>query len=211
MSDYALINSTTSLVENILVWDGSSEWVPPEGFLTYQIPENEELGIGAYYINGTLNPPAIYYSTLQATLGQPVKVSPLDPQPANTTTEQPPDAAGGSTLYWYNNSWVTSYFNPNIYSTLTEAQTYLNSQTNLVASNAVNYQLRGYSEVQIKTAPDINALITFDYAPMTIGSYQTFINGEVATRTAFVNSATVLEQLFPFNPQDLQTNPNVPS
>lgn len=40
---YAIINKETSIVENIVLWDGESEWSPGAGFLALQ---NDEAGIG---------------------------------------------------------------------------------------------------------------------------------------------------------------------
>lgn len=145
-----------------------------------------------------------YYSTDPATLGQ-IVIAPDGVQPPNTSTSAPLSPSAGATLYWYSGGWVSSYFDPNTYNTLSSAKTYLKGQTAIVAANAVDYQLRGYSEVQIRTAPDITALITFDYAPTTLGQYQTFIDGEVVARDAEVDSASALGQLFVFNPEELNT------
>jgi hypothetical protein len=131
---------------------------------------------------------------------------PTAPAPANTTDETPETASAGSTLYWYNNSWVTSYFDPNVYNTLPAAKTYLNEQTVLVAANAVNTESSIYSVAQLIQG-DLSLLITKDYPTYSISAYQTFIDGEVVTRQAVVNSATLLGQLFTFNPEDLDTNP----
>jgi hypothetical protein len=153
-------------------------------------------------------PTVTYYSIDQATLGQRVSVwPPATPQPANTTTEVPVSASGGDTLYWYNNSWVTSFFSPITYSTLPEAQTYLKEQTLMVGVAACNIQSSNYSWYELAAAADPSVLVTQSYSPMTLGAYQTFINGEVASRDAFVDSATALGQLFTFNPADLDTNP----
>lgn len=145
-----------------------------------------------------------YYSTNPTTLGELV-IAPDGVQPPDTSTDPPLSPSAGANLYWYSDGWVSSYFDPNVYGTLSSAKIYLKGQTATVAASAVNYQLRGYSEVQIRTAPDITALITFDYAPATLGQYQTFIDGEVAARDAEVDSATALGQLFVFNPEELNT------
>lgn len=90
MSKYALVNSSIGLIENIILWDGATEWTPPAGFSAEEIPAEEFVNIGYYYLNGTFQPPATYYSTLPETLGQPIVVSPADPQPENTTPVPPP-------------------------------------------------------------------------------------------------------------------------
>lgn len=184
--------------------------------------DSESYGVEMYYqlANGDYGAvvsyeDAHYYSTINnnswnGMTGIPMgalMLSPTGSQPPNSTNIEPMLAGPGSETYWYGGQWETSYFDPAVYNTVASAQAYLNGQTALVASNAVDNQLRGYSEVQIRTAPDITALITFDYAPMTLGAYQTFIDGQVAARNAIVNGATILSQLFSFNPSDLDTVP----
>lgn len=51
MNKYALINKTTFIVENIIVWDGVTEWTPPPGVDVIQLLESDVV-----YINGTRNP-----------------------------------------------------------------------------------------------------------------------------------------------------------
>jgi hypothetical protein len=48
---YAVINSETNIVENIIAWDGLTEWTPPEGCYT-QILEDTAAGIGWSFVNG---------------------------------------------------------------------------------------------------------------------------------------------------------------
>jgi hypothetical protein len=53
MSDvktYAVISSETNIVENVILWDGESEWQPPAG--TYVEPLNGEAGISWKFENG---------------------------------------------------------------------------------------------------------------------------------------------------------------
>ncbi len=90
MADYALVNSTTGLIENIALWDGVTPWEPPAGFNAEEIPSNEFVIIGYYYLDDTFQPPAIYYSTLPETLGERIVISPADPQPENSTPVPPP-------------------------------------------------------------------------------------------------------------------------
>lgn len=54
---YSVINSQTNIVENAIVWDGVSLWIPPEGFYTQPIGDSGA-GIGWSYINGQFVPPA---------------------------------------------------------------------------------------------------------------------------------------------------------
>jgi hypothetical protein len=128
-------------------------------------------------------------------------------QPANTTNEQPLVGGEGSGLYWYDNQWVNSWFSPEVYTTVPEAQEYLIQQTNVVAAGAVNTQLRAYSLIQVLSAPAPTDLISFDYAPMNIVDYQAFIDVQVAARDGIVNAATSLSDLFDFNPAELDTIP----
>ena len=49
---YAVINEQTNIVENVILWDGESQWQPPAG--TYvQSLEGYEAGIGWVFENGT--------------------------------------------------------------------------------------------------------------------------------------------------------------
>lgn len=54
MSTYALINTSTGLVESIVVWDGSSDWSPSDGYLAV---ESDQAAIGWTYTDGVLSPP----------------------------------------------------------------------------------------------------------------------------------------------------------
>ena len=52
IKNYAVINNQTNIVENVVVWDGENEWLPPEG--TYVICiDGAEAGIGWKYENNT--------------------------------------------------------------------------------------------------------------------------------------------------------------
>jgi len=51
MQNYALINNQ-NIVENVVSWDGLSEWTPPENMTCVNI-ENLECGIGCTY-NGSI-------------------------------------------------------------------------------------------------------------------------------------------------------------
>lgn len=53
---YAVIDSQTNVVENVIVWDGVSPWTPPAGYYTAPIGDSGA-GIGWSYINGTFVSP----------------------------------------------------------------------------------------------------------------------------------------------------------
>lgn len=56
MKTYAIVNSVTGLVENIIVWDGVSEWDAPDGFLAVLA---DETGIGWSYVDGVFVAPPL--------------------------------------------------------------------------------------------------------------------------------------------------------
>jgi hypothetical protein len=56
MSAYALINQASRIVENIVEWDGESEWQSPEGFL---VVETTTALIGWTYADGEFSPPPV--------------------------------------------------------------------------------------------------------------------------------------------------------
>ncbi|WP_225773349.1 tail fiber assembly protein [Pseudomonas sp. Marseille-Q5115] len=56
MKTYAVINQETGLVENLVVWDGESEWSPPEGFVAV---ETEAASIGWTYSEGQFRAPPV--------------------------------------------------------------------------------------------------------------------------------------------------------
>lgn len=56
MKTYAVINSKSTVVENVILWDGETEWAPPEGYIAL---ESDVAGIGWKYLKGELvAPPA---------------------------------------------------------------------------------------------------------------------------------------------------------
>ena len=57
MSNYAIVENT--LVINTCVWDGSSDWNPPEGTVAVQIPIDTTAGVGYHYIDGQFIAPVI--------------------------------------------------------------------------------------------------------------------------------------------------------
>lgn len=57
MARYALVNDTSSTVENVIVWDGESDWAPAHG---YSAVQSDTAQIGDEYANGA------FTSTIQA-------------------------------------------------------------------------------------------------------------------------------------------------
>jgi hypothetical protein len=57
MNKYAVINTSTNLVENIIVWDGETSWEPPPGHISVNV-DGLDVGIGWTYNNGSATPPA---------------------------------------------------------------------------------------------------------------------------------------------------------
>lgn len=56
--NYALIETATGTVANIVVWDGNAEtWQPPEGHTAVEVPEGVYVSIGTRYENGEFVPP----------------------------------------------------------------------------------------------------------------------------------------------------------
>jgi hypothetical protein len=47
MATYAVIVSSTNVVQNIIEWDGESEWSPPEGSFVKLLPNG--VGMGFVY------------------------------------------------------------------------------------------------------------------------------------------------------------------
>lgn len=54
MNRYCMIDSFTNVVINIIVWDGVSEYTPPEG--TYLRPATEDVLVGWTYDGNTYSP-----------------------------------------------------------------------------------------------------------------------------------------------------------
>lgn len=56
MTNYAIINSATGLVENSVIWDGQEDWAIPDG---YEAVETEYASIGWSYSNGKFIAPPV--------------------------------------------------------------------------------------------------------------------------------------------------------
>ena len=58
MSRNAIVNITTTLVENVCVWDGSTPWTPPDGCEAVPIANDSIVTIGYCYMDGVfVSPP----------------------------------------------------------------------------------------------------------------------------------------------------------
>lgn len=53
---YAVVEVATSLVSNVIIWDGISEWAPDEGFI---VVASEEAQIGYTYADGVFTAPPV--------------------------------------------------------------------------------------------------------------------------------------------------------
>lgn len=53
---YAVISSSTNIVENVIMWDGVTPWTTPTGCYTVAIGDSGA-GIGWSYINGAFVAP----------------------------------------------------------------------------------------------------------------------------------------------------------
>lgn len=54
MKNYAVVNKSSGLVENIVIWDGLAEWASPDGTSTI---ETDSASIGWSYSDGKFSPP----------------------------------------------------------------------------------------------------------------------------------------------------------
>jgi hypothetical protein len=160
------------------------------------------------------NNPVTYYSTsatntyegLIYPLGAPIVIStPNTPQPAQTTLSLPPAPESFQTLYWYANAWVISSVDPNL--SLPAAKSALIDEARTSGAANVDYQARIYSVVDLFAAADVTALASADYSGLTLGDYQTYIDGEVSSVEAQVNAATTVPALYNLNPE-ITANPN---
>lgn len=56
MPEFAIIQN--EIVENVILWDGTSEYTPPTGATSVQVPPGTIVGIGCSYSNGVFSAPA---------------------------------------------------------------------------------------------------------------------------------------------------------
>ena len=160
------------------------------------------------------NNPETYYSTSNENvfegviypIGTPIVIYTPDPtQPPESTTTVPPTPEIWETLYWYNNAWVVSSVDPTL--TLAGAKATLITALNTSAGAAGRDQARIYSHLQLFAAVGVDTLATADYTGETLGTYQAFLDGQVFVKTATVNAATTVPQLYDFNP-NVEPDPN---
>jgi hypothetical protein len=153
------------------------------------------------------NNPVTYYSTVDENiyagnvygLGDAIVIdTPDTPQPPETTLTTPPTPETWETLYWYNSAWTVSSVDPTL--SLVNAKAFLITATQTSAGSLAAEQSRIYSAVQLFAAADVSALPTADYAGDTLGVYQTFLDGQVSAKTATINAATTVPQLYDVNP-----------
>lgn len=57
MGTYAVVNTSTNIVENVVVWDGESEWAPGDGYVAVEIT-TDGVGIGWGYVDGVFTQPS---------------------------------------------------------------------------------------------------------------------------------------------------------
>lgn len=68
MSSYAIVSVSTGLVESMTLWDGESQWSPPEGFIAVLGDDVPGLGAGWSYADGVFTAPPIIPPTLEEIL-----------------------------------------------------------------------------------------------------------------------------------------------
>jgi hypothetical protein len=100
---------------------------------------------------------------------------------------------------------VVSSFDPTL--TLPQAKSTLISAVTQDGATAVNTELGLYSNVQQIEAPSVLALDALTYPGTTIGDYQTYVDGLVASSTATINAAGSTAALYSFNPADVPFTP----
>ena len=200
-------------------WYGTSGWIefvgdpvtdtkPPNEYITsiapYQTYIDQAIDIIYWQDN-----PEIYYCNLDGTvydgnsfiLGQQLVINTPDqilPTTGFTQTAPPSVTEIYTELYWYDDSWLVSSVDPTL--TLANAKAYLIQEISVNSASQANNQARAYSLVQLFDSADVNLLSTADYSPATLGDYQTFLDGQVATKTATINSATTVPELYDFDP-----------
>lgn len=158
------------------------------------------------------NNPDYYYSTTSDLIwqGQPYPLgaeiiidTPNTPPPAQSTPDVPPTPEEFQNLYWYNDAWVVSPFNPAL--DLAGAQAYLTTVVEANGASNVNTQARIYSVLELIQAPTPGDLICADYPTYSLSAYQTYIDGAVSDSITLIDGATSTEELYDF---DTRIDPN---
>lgn len=153
------------------------------------------------------NNPLICYATRRLLYGDwsyafsaPIEIFTPNPvMPDGATLLPPPTPEDFQILFWYDDAqnWVISPFDPAL--SLNQAK---ETCTNLVKTSGaeqVNYQSRIYSDLELITNGDPGSLPTADYFGLTLATYQTYIDGQVANLLATVNAATTNSDLYQFD------------
>jgi hypothetical protein len=141
----------------------------------------------------------ILYDGLDYNFGSEIIVTDVGwPQPAGTTTLEPPIVSGEATLYWYNGTWLESYVDPA--STLPEAQQALAATCQASAAEAFDAQASIYSVLQLIQSADPTILPTRDIAGFNLGEYQDYLDNEVGAILTIINSATSVPALYNIDP-----------
>jgi len=129
--------------------------------------------------------------------------------PSGFTASAPPivpfSPPPAQTLYWYSSAWVVASFDPSL--ALPQAKSTLISTVTQDGATAVNNELGLYSNVQQIEAGSVLTLDALSYPGTTIGEYQTYVDGLVASSTATINAASSTTALYSFNPSDVPFTP----
>ena len=65
MNTYAIIDTATTVVVNIVIWDGQPPWEPEDGQIAVLIPEGSSAGIGWTYVDGEFIAPPVSEPNLE--------------------------------------------------------------------------------------------------------------------------------------------------
>ena len=129
--------------------------------------------------------------------------------PSGFTTSAPPIVPSSpppaQTLYWDGSAWVVASFDPSL--ALPQAKSTLISTVTQDGATAVNNELGLYSNVQQIEAGSVLTLDALSYPGTTIGEYQTYVDGLVASSTATINAASSTAALYSFNPASVPFTP----
>lgn len=117
--------------------------------------------------------------------------------PVGTTESVPPTPEDFQKLYWYNDAWIVSAFDPIL--VLADAKTSLISKIETSAAEQADLQARIYSQYQLLTSVNPGTLVTADYPTYDLSSYQAYLDTEVSSMSAEVNAATTTEILYSFD------------
>jgi hypothetical protein len=159
----------------------------------------------AAIINAYKNP-VIVYSTADGTLfqgityalGSEITITTVDTDPPATSTPLvPPTPDVYQDLYWFDDAWLLSSFDPTL--NLVGAKADLITKVQTSATVQADLQARIYSMYKLSIEASPGTLPTSDYAGVDLDTYQTYIDGEVSAMTATVNAATTASQLYSFD------------